>query len=46
MKNKFLEYYPFWLGLIVCIFLMRWSTPTFAILFAFILGYYKLTKLH
>jgi hypothetical protein len=50
MKNKFLKYYPFWLGLIVLIFIngipILREAPSFAMILMYIIGYFKLTKLH
>lgn len=46
--NKVNKYYPFWLGLIICIFLIgladKYNLWSFAVLASYILGYYKLTK--
>lgn len=44
----FLKYYPFWLGLICCILIIEWlyKTPSFAVLLAYLMGYFKLTKFH
>ena len=48
IKKVFFKYYPFWLGLILCIFFIGYfqNTPTIAVFAAFIMGYYKTTKLH
>jgi len=42
------KYYPFWLGLIICIGIIGLTKdfPSFGTLLAFLLGYFKLTKLH
>jgi hypothetical protein len=48
MKDKFIKYYPFWLGLIACIELIGMSVKydmwSFSVLIAYIVGYFKLTK--
>jgi len=50
MKEIFLKSYPFLLGLIVCLILIGKSAEygfwSFSVLGAYIIGYYKLTKLH
>lgn len=48
MKIKFLKYYPFWLGLIVMLAIIDLTREfsSLGILLAFIIGYFKLTKLH
>lgn len=44
------KYYPFWLGLIVCLILIGKSSQygfwSFSVLGAYLIGYFKLTKLH
>ena len=44
------KYYPFWLGLYVCIVLIGWSAQhglwAFSVIGAFLVGYFKLTKFH
>lgn len=43
------KYYPFWLGLIVCIALIGFGSQhgwSFAVFGAYIMGYFNLTKLH
>jgi hypothetical protein len=48
MKKIFLKYYPFWLGLLVCIILIGKSSQyglwSFSVLSAYIIGYFKLTN--
>lgn len=48
--KKFKEYYPFWLGLYFAICLVGYGANTgywsFAIFVAYLMGYFKLTKLH
>jgi hypothetical protein len=48
MKKIFLKYYPFWLGLLVCITLIGKSSQyglwSFSVLLAYIVGYFKLTN--
>jgi len=36
------KYLPFWIGLILCIFIIDWAVkvPSFGVIIAFILGYY------
>jgi hypothetical protein len=50
MKKTFLKYYPFWLGLIVCLILIGRSAQyglwSFSVLSAYGIGYYRLTKFH
>ena len=45
---NFKKYYPFWLGLIVTIVLIGIfkEAPSFAAIGGFVVGYYKVTKLH
>lgn len=44
------KYYPFYLGLIVCIILIGKSSQygywSFSLLIAYLIGYFKLTKFH
>lgn len=44
------KYYPFWLGLAVCIILIgksaQYELLSFSVLLAYLIGYFKLTKLH
>jgi hypothetical protein len=48
MKQAFTKYYPFWLGLLVCIVLIGKSAEhdlwSFSVLAAYTIGYFKLTK--
>jgi len=48
MKMIFLKYYPFWLGLIICVMLIGKSSQyglwSFSVLLAYLMGYFKLTK--
>jgi hypothetical protein len=48
MKSIFLKYYPFCLGLLVCIILIGKSSQygfwSFSVLLAYIIGYFKLTN--
>ena len=48
LRCKINKYYHFWLGLIICIFLIglaaKYDLWSFAVLGSYILGYYKLTK--
>lgn len=46
--EKILKYYPFWIGLIICLILSRLPIEyNFeCITISFILGYFKLTKFH
>ena len=50
MKNTFLKYYPFWLGLLLCLALIGKSAEyglwSFSVLSAYIIGHFKLTKFH
>jgi hypothetical protein len=48
--EKIKKYYPFWLGLIVFIFLngieIIRHAPSVGMLIMYLIGYFKLTKLH
>ena len=46
--NKIKKYYPFWLGLLICVILISKTKEysSFGILLAYLIGYFKLTKLH
>mgnify|MGYP003595250688 CR=1 FL=1 len=45
---KFKKYYPFWLGLLICLLLINKTKEysSVGILLAYLIGYFKLTKLH
>ena len=44
----FKKYYPFWLGLIYCVFIVGLTREfsSLGIFLAYIIGYFKITKLH
>lgn len=48
MNKTFNKYYPFWLGLIICVILIGKSAQyglwSFSVLLAYLIGYFKLTK--
>ena len=48
--EKIKKYYPFWLGLLVFIILNGFeiirSAPSTGMLIMYLIGYFKLTKLH
>ncbi len=50
VMEKIKKYYPFWLGLIVFIFLngieIIRHAPSVGMLIMYLIGYFKLTKLH
>lgn len=45
-----LKYYPFWLGLIICLILIgkaaQYGLWSYAVLLAYLIGYFNLTKFH
>ena len=50
MKQKFLKYYPFWLGILVLVningyYIMR-ECPSIPMLFMFLIGWFRFTKIH
>jgi len=50
MKQKILKYYPFWLGMLILIiinghFILR-EYPSVSMLFMFLIGWFKFTKIH
>jgi hypothetical protein len=50
MKQKFLKYYPFWLGIIVLIGINGYPIlrqyPSIPMLFMFLIGWFRFTKIH
>jgi hypothetical protein len=50
MMEKIKKYYPFWLGLLVLIFLNGIEiiriAPSTGMLIMYLIGYFQLTKLH
>ncbi len=48
--DKIKKYYPFWLGLLVFIILNSFEVirqaPSLGMLFMYIIGYFRLTKIH
>ena len=50
MKQKFLKYYPFWLGILVLVSINGYSImrecPSIPMLFMFLIGWFRFTKIH
>jgi hypothetical protein len=50
MKQKFLKYYPFWLGIIVLVSINGYSImrecPSVPMMFMFLIGWFRFTKIH
>lgn len=48
--DKVKKYYPFWLGLLVLVILNSYpifrEAPSIGMMLMYIIGYFKLTKLH
>jgi hypothetical protein len=50
MKQKFLKYYPFWLGILVLVRINGYSImrecPSIPMLLMFLIGWFRFTKIH
>ena len=50
MRQKFLKYYPFWLGILVLVSINGYSImrecPSIPMLFMFLIGWFRFTKIH
>ncbi len=50
MKQKFLKYYPFWYGILIWLSLNGYpilrESPSIPMLFMFLIGWFRFTKIH